>query len=386
MKRVGLYWLVFPLLNQGRRIAWTGMDGGGIPFINAWPKELIASKQGGEMRLTLKNGSVIQIMGADSPDRAVGANPVGMVFSEYSLCDPSIWKLTSPILAENNGWAIFNGTPRGENHFYDELQKTKTNPNWFGSHLTCKDTKAVTPQALEEARKELGDEALFQQEFFTSFNSPLQGAYYAQQMKQLSSQDRFLDNITPDPKLDVHTAWDIGVSDSTAIWFYQQYGTEIRIVDFYECSGEGLPFYIRYLRQWQNDHGTVYGRHYAPHDIKVTEFTSGKTRYETARQLGIKFSIVQKHGLEDGIEQARNLLPRCWFDKTKCDLGINALKSYRKEYDSLRKVFKPKPLHDWSSHAADAFRYLAWGFRDNKRRDARERSKKTYQATYSIFD
>jgi len=386
MQRVGLYWLVFPLLNQGRRIAWTGMDGEGIPFIDAWPKELVASKQSGEMRLTLKNGSVIQIMGADQPDRAVGANPIGMVFSEYSLCDPTIWQLTLPILAENGGWAVFNGTPRGENHFYDILLEAQSNKKWFGSHLTARDTKAVTPEALIEARQEAKDEALFQQEFMTSFSSPLQGAYYASQMKQLSKQNRFLDRISPDPKLDVHTAWDLGVADKTAIWFYQQFQSEIRILDYYENSGEGLPFYIRVLREWQEDNGIVYGKHFAPHDIKVRELTSGKSRYETARELGIRFSIVQKHTIEDGIDQTRNLLPRCWFDRAKCHRGINALKSYKKEYDALRDTFKPKPLHDWSSHAADAFRYLAWGFKDAQKERSRERIGSRYSTDYSVFD
>lgn len=387
MQRVGLYWLVFPLLNQGRRIAWTGMDGKGIPFINAWPKELIASKQGGEMRLTLKNGSVIQIMGADSPDRAVGANPVGMIFSEYSLCDPTIWQLTAPILAENSGWAIFNGTPRGENHFYDILKEAEQNPKWFASHLTAKDTKAVTPDALREAEKELGDDALFQQEFMTSFSSPLRGSYYDTQMKFLSRHNHIPDEgISVDPQLEVHTAWDLGVADSTSIWFYQQYGTEIRIVDYYENSGEGLPFYIRILKQWSDDYNIVYGKHYAPHDIRVKEFSSGKSRYETARELGIRFTIVPRHSIEDGINQVRNLLPRCWFDKDRCHKGINALKSYKKEFDDRRQTFKPTPLHDWASHAADAFRYLAWGFKDAKKKKARDRIAPQYSTGYSIFD
>lgn len=386
LKRVGLYWLVFPLLNQGRRIAWTGMDGGGIPFIKAWPEALVASKQGGEMRITLKNGSVIQIMGADRPDTAVGANPIGIVFSEYSLCDPTIWQLTAPILAENGGWAVFNGTPRGQNHFYDILEEAKINKSWYASHLTARDTRAVTPEKLEEARRELKNEALFQQEFMTSFSSPLQGAYYDSEMKLLSNEDRFLEHITPDPKLEVHTAWDLGVADSTSIWFYQQFQSEIRILDYYENSGEGLPFYLRVLKQWERDHNVVYGKHFAPHDIKVKEFTSGKSRYETARELGFRFDIVPKHTLEDGIDQARALLPRCWFDRARCHRGINALKSYRKEWDALRNTFKPKPLHDWSSHAADAFRYLAWGFKDAQKATSRERIGSRYSTeSYNIF-
>lgn len=385
MQRVGLYWLVFPFLNQGRRIAWTGIDGGGKAFIAAWPDELIERKSDAEMRIHLKNGSIIQIMGADDPNKAVGSNPIGMVFSEYSLCNPAIWKLTNPILAENGGWAVFNGTPRGENHFYDILLEAKRNKDWFGSHLTARDTKAVTPKMLENARTELKDEAIFQQEFMTSFTSPIQGAFYGNQMRWLAKNNRFSDDLSVDPKLEVHTAWDLGVDDSTAIWFYQQYGTEIRIVDFYENSGEGLTHYVRYCKQWSVDNNATYGKHYGPFDLAVRELSSGDSRLEIARRMGLRFTVVKKHLVEDGIENTRQFLPRCWFNSKKCHSGINALKCYTKDYDPVRNIFKPKPLHNWASHASDAFRYLAWGFRDEKKR-SEYADQRSYETEYSIFD
>lgn len=386
VQRVGLYWLVYPYLNQGRRIAWNGMDADGKKFLDAWPKGLIERRHDGDMRLYLRNGSIIQVMGADHPDRAVGTNPVGVVFSEMSLCDPLIWQLITPILAENGGWAIFNGTPRGENHFYDLKQEAEANKAWFCSHLSVKDTRVVSPQALREARAELKDEALFQQEFMTSFASPLQGAYYDSQMKMLAREKRFIDTISADPKLEVHTAWDLGMDDSTSIWFYQTFGTEIRLLDYYENSGEGLPFYVRHLRQWAVDNGVTYGRHFFPHDVKVREMNNGKSRFETLRELGVKVNVVKKHTVFDGIEASRNLLPRCWFSRHRCHRGINALKSYRKEWDALRNTFKTSPVHDWASHAADAFRILAWGFRDEKKQEeSRSRQNREYQREYEIF-
>jgi hypothetical protein len=360
------------------------MDGGGRPFIDAWPKELVAKKQDAEMRLHLKNGSVIQVMGADDPDKAVGANPVGMVYSEYALCSPIIWKLTSPILNENGGWAIFNSTPRGENHFYDLMQAAVANKTWFSSHQNVVDTKVLSPDQLKIARDELKDEALFQQEYMTSFKVPLQGAYYDGPLKWLMKNKRLSDSVQVEPRLEVHTAWDLGMDDATSIWFFQIYMNEIRVVDYYENSGESLLHYIKYLRQWGSEHDTVFGKHYAPHDIKVRELTSGKSRWETAREMGIRFNIVQKHSISDGIDQVRNTLPRCWFNSKTCSMGINALKSYRKEWDDSRQVFKTRPLHDWASHAADSFRYLAWGIMA-QRLDKR-RAPTSIDTTCNLFD
>lgn len=385
VQRVGLYWYVFPFLNQGRRILWTGMDGSGNPFLSAWPDDLVARKIDGEMRLHLKNGSIIQVMGADDPNKAVGANPIGIIFSEYSLCDPFIWQLTGPILAENGGWAIFNGTPRGENHFYDILMDAKADQEWFASHLSAKDTRAITVDSLRRARKELkGDEATFQQEYMTSFSSPIKGAYYEQQMRWLAKHGH-ITKVAMEPKLEVHTAWDLGLDDATSIWFYQVYGGEVRLIDYYETSGESLLSCIRYVKQWMIDNSAMPGLNYGPHDIAVKEYTTGKARIEAAREVGFKFIPVQKHAREDGIDHTRSFLPKCWFDKERCHRGINSLKCYTKEWDQARQVFKPTPNHDWASHAADAFRYLAWGFRDERKRNRQLEEQRTYDVEYEIF-
>ena len=393
LERVGLYIYVFPLQNQARRVVWNGIDGAGKRFLDAWPKELIDKKINTEMRLHLKNGSVIQVIGSDDPDKLVGMNPVGLVYSEYALADPMSWKLVSPILAENQGWVVFNSTPRGMNHFSKMLNHARANswdrktfpprPNqWFWQHESAKTLKVLTPLDLRTMRDELQDEALFQQEAFCSFSSPMQGAYYDRALKFLRKNNR-IGKVPVEPKLPVHTGWDLGMDDATAIWFAQVIGREVRLVDYYECSGESMKYYIKYIVQWEKDNDAVMGRHYAPHDISVREFTSGKSRLETARSLGFRFIPVKKHNKEDGIEQVRNFLPQCWIDADRCERGIDCVASFRKEWDSLRHTFKNRPLHDWSSHGADALETLAWGM---KIKDAREKQKQPTQYNVDDYD
>jgi phage terminase large subunit len=363
IQRVGLYVYVFPLQNQARRVVWNGIDGQGKKFIDAWPRELIASKSNAEMRLHLKNGSVVQILGSDDPDKLVGMNPVGLVYSEYAMANPMSWKLVSPILAENGGWVVFNSTPRGMNHFSKMLNHAKANAwdrktyppkanQWFWQHETAKTLKVLTPEDLRVMRGELGDEALFQQEAFCSFSSPMQGAYYDNQLKFLRKNGR-IGKVPADPRLPVHTGWDLGIDDATAIWFAQVHGREVRLVHYYENSGEGLPHYARYLKDWAADNNLSYGFHYAPHDISVRELTSGKSRLESAKSMGLRFRPVKKHAVEDGIEQTRNFLPQCWIDAEGCERGVDCLASYRKEWDPLHAVFKTRPLHDWGMKVKD---------------------------------
>jgi hypothetical protein len=382
-QRVGLYWLVYPFLNMGRRIAWQGMDKKGNKFIDAFPEELIKNRSNAEMRLDLKNGSVIQIMGADQPDRFVGANPIGIVFSEWSLMDPMVWKLTAPILAENEGWALWIYTPRGSNHGQSLLTTSKERGSlknndpqcpkdkWFWSHLNAANCRVLTKDNLYEARAELKDEALFQQEFFTSFEAPMQGAYYDTQMNLLMKK-KLIRDFPVDPKLQVHTAWDIGFSDHTSVWFWQRFGPEIRLIDYYTNSGEGLAHYVQMLQEKQKEHSYLYGEHLFPWDVAKHDFNTGKTTTQVAREMGLKITAIQRIAVDQGIEATRNLLPRCLIHKTNCMSGVDALKSYRKDWDEKNMTFKKTPLHDWSSHGADALRTLAVGLRDRKYGDGKK--------------
>lgn len=364
MQRVGVYWHLLPTYKQGRAIVWNGFTRDGRRFLDHFPKGLVEKTNDTEMRVHFKNGSIYQVVGTDNIDLLVGTNPVGCVFSEYSLHDPGAWDYIRPILSENGGWALFIYTPRGHNHGWRLLKAAERNPDWFcerlkaGSDGTRREdgTPVISDAQIAAERRDGMDERLIDQEFFVSFDAPLVGAFYGDQMAYLERNGRFC-SVPHDPLIPVDTAWDIGVGDATAIWFIQVYGTEVRLIDYYESSGEGMPHYARQL--WEKPYN--YGRHYAPHDIEVREFTTGRSRIETARSLGIKFYTVKKHAIEDGIEAVRQVLPMCWIDKDKCARGIECLNSYRKEFDEKNQTYRSQPLHDWASHGADAFRMFAMG-------------------------
>ena len=380
LQRPGLYWHLFPTYNQGRKIAWDGMTKDGRAFLNHFPEELVEGKNNTEMRLTLKNGSIFQVVGTDNVDRLIGANPVGVIFSEYSVQDPRAWDYIRPILAENDGWALFIFTARGRNHGYDLLNIAKRNETWFQQVLSVEDTRAIPMSAVDEERAAGMPEEMIEQEFFCSFDAPLVGAYYGNAMARLLA-DKHITKVPYEPLLDVHTSWDLGVGDSTVILFFQLQGNEIRIIDYYENQGEGLAHYIKVLREKEY----VYGDHYAPHDIQVRDFSTGRSRLEIARELGVRFRVAANLRIDDGIEAVRSILPRCYFDEDKCSHLIEALRQYRKDYDEKLKAYKDRPLHDWTSHPADAMRYLALSVRDRINKKISNLPRQA-ELEYGIFD
>ncbi len=380
LQRPGLYWHLFPTYNQGRKIAWDGMTKDGRAFLNHFPEELVEAKNNTEMRLTLKNGSIFQVVGTDNVDRLIGANPVGVIFSEYSVQDPRAWDYIRPILAENDGWALFIFTARGRNHGYDLLNIAKRNETWFQQVLSVEDTRAIPMSAVDEERAAGMPEEMIEQEFFCSFDAPLVGAYYGNAMARLLA-DKHITQVPYEPLLDVHTSWDLGVGDSTVILFFQLQGNEIRIIDYYENQGEGLAHYIKVLREKEY----VYGDHYAPHDIQVRDFSTGRSRLEVARELGVRFRVAANLRIDDGIEAVRSILPRCYFDEDKCSHLIEALRQYRKDYDEKLKAYKDRPLHDWTSHPADAMRYLALSVRERINKKISNLPRQA-ELEYGIFD
>jgi len=364
LQRVGTYYYFLPTYQQGKKIIWNGMDREGFKFLNHIPEEIRTRTDSQEMLIELRNGSIFQVIGTDKVDSIVGTNPVGCIYSEYSLQDPNAWNFIKPILDENQGWAVFNFTPRGKNHAYDLLTYAQSRPEtWFSQVLTAKDTKAISEQQLVEAKEELfartGSDAHYMQEYMCSFEAPVSGAYYGKQIMDAIDEGR-VTGVPYEPRLPVNTYWDLGIDDSTSIWFAQDVGKEIRLIDYLEVSGEGLVHIIKMLKEKPY----IYGTHTAPHDISVREFTTGRSRYETAKSLGVTFRIVPKFSIEDGIEATRNLFQRCWFDSKKCARGIDALKGYHKEFDDKNGTYKSHPVHDWSSHGSDSFRYLALGHRE----------------------
>lgn len=363
-ERVGAYYYIFPTYNQGRKIMWEGVDRDGFKFLDHFPEAIRKKKPNDtEMKIELVNGSIVRIIGSDDIDSIVGTNPVGCVFSEFSLQDPKAWDYMRPILAENGGWAVFDFTPRGENHGFDLYEMAKNDPSWFAQVLTVDDTKAISKEVLEQERREIilkdGNDALYQQEYYCSFKVPIAGAYYATQIMRANDEKR-ITSVPYESALPVNTWWDLGIDDSMTIWYTQTLGKEIRFIDYDEVTGEGLVHCANILKE----KGYIYGEHYAPHDIEVRELTTGKSRKETAKGFGINFLTIKRSNVDEGIDAARNILSRCWFDEKKCQRGLNALKSYHKEYDEKNKIYRSHPHHDWSSHGSDAFRTFAMAYKD----------------------
>ena len=326
--RIGTYYHFLPTYNQGKKIIWDGIDYNGMKFIDHFPAELVASKNETEMQVTLTNGSIYQVIGTDKMDNIVGTNPVGCVFSEYSLQNPKAWDLFRPILRENKGWALFIYTPRGRNHGKQLYEMAKNNPEWFCELPTVLDTERedgtpiITPADIENDRKEGMDEQLIQQEYYCSFEGYQQGSYYSKQLREAEAANRIA-NVPWDSRLQVHTFWDLGIGDAMAIWFMQRVGKEYRFIDYYETSGEGISYYVKYLSQKPYK----YGVHYMPHDASVRELGTGISRKDRAEQLGIRpVQVVPNNiSVEEGIDAVRAVLPVCWFDKEKCEQGLNSL-------------------------------------------------------------
>ena len=362
--RVGVYYYFFPEFSQGRRVIWDGIDGSGMKFRDHIPKALISRESQQEMSITLINGSIIQIIGTDNYDKVRGANPVGCVFSEFAFQNPAAWDTVRPILTENGGWAVFNSTPFGKNHFFELYNMATKNPKWYTQLITIDDSKDwdgnrfITDEMIQDERDSGMSEEMIEQEYFCSFTSNSQGFYYLKYLNE-AEEDGRVGNIPYEVDVPVDTWWDIGVGDSTAIWFTQIINKEIRIIDFYENNSVGLEHYAKYLQHLPY----VYNSHNFPHDMRNTEFGTGRSRMEMAEELfsNVELNIVQKVGLEDGINATRILLPRCWFNHKKIEKGYRALLNYHRQWDDKYQEFKNKPVHDWSSHAADAFRYLAVG-------------------------
>ena len=361
--RPGTYWHMLPEATQARKAVWDAVNphSGKRRVDEAFPPEIRETTRENEMMIRFRNGSTWQVVGSDNYNSLVGAPPVGVVFSEWPLADPDSWAYIRPILAENNGWGLFIYTPRGRNHgatFYEGAVK---DAKWFAEKLTADDTgvftKEVLEQELSEYIREYGEEdgrTRYRQEYYCDFQAAVVGAYYGREMSAAEEQKR-ITNVPWEPKVPVHTAWDLGIGDSTAIWFAQLVGKETRLIDYLENSGVGLDWYARELKS----RPYVYGEHLLPHDADVKELGSGKSRVETLSSLGIRATVHSVRAKADSINGVRLMLPQCWFDQTKCERGINALRNYRKEWDEKRKTFQDRPLHDWASHGSDAFAELA---------------------------
>lgn len=362
-EEAGTYYYFLPTFAQAKRVIWDGITNDGKRMLDFIPKQIIdGNPNNTEMKIWIngQNGqSLIQLIGADSYDSIMGTNPRGVVFSEWSLMNPMAYDFIKPILVGNGGWCAFIYTPRGRNHGWDLAEIARTNrKEWFFEILTIRETGAFTEEQIEAERRKKTPEDMIQQEYYCDFNRGQEGSYYGRQIDEIRKKGQ-LTHVPYDPAAPVRTFWDLGIGDSTAIFFAQFIAKEIHLVNYYENSGEGLAHYARILDDYRRETGCVYDLHVAPHDIQARELTTGKTRLETARRLGLSFRVAPKLSLEAGIEAVRMTLGRCWFDEKRCEHGIKCLENYRKAYNEKFQVYSDTPFHDFASHGADAFRMLA---------------------------
>lgn len=370
-ERVGTYWHLLPQANQARKAVWDAIDEykGQRRIDLAFPKELREATREQDMLIRFKNGSTWQVVGSDNYDSLIGSPPIGVVLSEYAYSDPNAWAKIRPILDMNGGWAMFISTPNGRNHFHALYELGQKEPGWFAERLTVEDTGLLSKEQIDRIRRELaaerGDEEadnIVRQEYFCNFDAAIRGSYYGNSIANLEAAGRI--GVVPhEPRLPVITAWDIGVGDSTAIWFVQVVGMELHIIDYYENSGVGVDHYARVLKE--RDY--TYDYHVWPHDGDDREWANNaSSRQDVGKALGIKpIRILKRASVDDGVNAVRILLPRCRFDRGRCERGIGALRQYQKRWDEKLRTYSSTPLHDWSSHGSDAFRYLAQGLRDS---------------------
>jgi hypothetical protein len=347
------YGFVAPTYRQAKLIAWDVLRAASrhIPGVEQRDSDLIVN---------LPNGNRIQLFGGDNPDSLRGSYFMGCVLDEMGMHPADIFGVIRPMLADYAGWCLILGTPNGKNAFFDLAQRAMAGGGedgaWQYLCFPASATGIIPESELADARALMSPEE-YQQEFECSFEAAVRGAIYARELEAARTEGR-IGAVPYDPMLKVSTAWDLGFGakgDATAIWFYQRLRSqEVRLIDYVEAQGEGLPYYAKLLSQKPY----VYDEHWGPHDIRVKEST-GKTRIETARDLGLTFRIAPNVAVEDGIHSARMVLPRCYIDAVKCKEGLDALMHYQRDYNARLGEFKASPLHNWASHGADAFRYLA---------------------------
>jgi len=337
-KPEGRYAFIFPQRNQAKDTAWHYLRRYTEPLLAKPPNE-------SELRVDLVNGSMIRLYGADNPDALRGPYLDGVVLDEFADMKPEVWhEVVRPMLADRRGWATFIGTPKGKNEFWRLYENAKGDPEWFHMILRASESGILVAEELAALRKEMSEDQ-YNQEMECSFEAAIRGAFYAEEMRTMLAEGR-ITNLEINSGVRVHTAWDLGVSDSTAIWFIQCVNRERRLVDYYEASGVGLDHYARVLHDKRIEHGWKYGDHYFPHDIKHREFTTGRSRVQALAAHGIDAVVVPESNVLDGINVTRKMLGRIWIDEKRCARGVEALRQYRREYDDKLKDWKRNPLHE----------------------------------------
>jgi hypothetical protein len=343
---------ISPYWTQSKDVAWTYLKRFSAPIPGVETNE-------SELRVDFPNGARVRLYGADNYDRLRGLYFDGVVLDEPADMDPRAWpEVIRPALADRQGWATFIGTPKGRNAFHEIWDRAGDDPSWFRAMLRASETGLVAQSELDDLRKALTPEQ-YEQELECSFEAAILGAYYGKEVADAEKAGRITD-VPYDTDMPVWTAWDLGMGDSTAIWFFQVAPDGVRFIDHYEAHGKALDHYAAVLHAKPYK----YAEDWVPHDARVRELGTGRTRIETLKELNRKPRLVPDHKVEDGINAARVGFGKFWFDAGKCKYGLEALRQYRTDYDEKLKVFKNTPKHDWTSHTADAFRYAAMAWRE----------------------
>jgi phage terminase large subunit len=341
------YAYIAPTYGQAKRVAWD--------YLCKYARPLGGTENISELRVDFM-GRRIQLYGSDNPDSLRGQYFDGVILDEIGDQNPKIWtEILRPALADRLGWCLFIGTPKGQNHFKDLRDRAEDTPEWGLLEFKASETKLVPESELKAARAEMGEDK-YQQEFECSFHAAVEGSYYGKLMNDLEEKGRLVE-VTRDDLCQTFTAWDLGMGDSTSIWVAQVTGQEVRIMDYVENHGQGLDWYVNWIR----DNGWTNASHKLPHDVSVRELGTGKSRLEMLQNAGLNVDVLPRLSVDDGIQAVRRLLPRCWFNMPRVRQGVDCLRNYRREFDEKRNVYYEKPLHDWASHGSDAFRYLAIG-------------------------
>lgn len=346
-KEAPRYAYIAPTYGQAKRVAWD--------YLVKYADPLGGSSNISELRVDFW-GRRIQLYGSDNPEALRGQYFDGVILDEIGDQNPKIWTdIVRPALADRKGWCLFIGTPKGHNHFKELRDRAEKEEGWGLLEFKASETGVVDETELKAARNEMGEDK-FRQEFECSFDAAVEGSYYGQILNELEDK-KHMQEIPREELSRTFTAWDLGMGDSTSIWVAQLVGSEVRLIDYYENHGVGLDHYVKWIR----DNDYIKAEHILPHDVRVRELGSGKSRLEMLEEAGLEIKIAPRMGLDDGIQAVRRLLPRCWFNVPKVQTGLNCLRNYRRDYDEKRKIFYERPLHDWSSHGSDSFRYLALG-------------------------
>ena len=346
-KETPRYAYIAPTYGQAKRVAWD--------YLVKYTTPLGGTNNISELRVDFW-GRRIQLYGSDNPDSLRGQFFDGVIIDEVGDQNPKIWTdIVRPALTDRKGWCLFIGTPKGHNHFKELRDRAGKEEGWGLLEFKASETGVVDETELKAAKNEMGEDK-YRQEFECSFDAAVEGSYYGQMLNELEEK-KHMQEIPREELSRTFTAWDLGMGDSTSIWVAQLVGTEVRLIDYYENHGVGLDHYVKWIKD--NDYSKA--EHILPHDVRVRELGTGKSRLEMLEDSGLEVKIAPRMGLDDGIQAVRRLLPRCWFNVPKVQNGLNCLRNYRRYYDEKRKIFFERPLHDWSSHGSDSFRYLALG-------------------------